>query len=57
MTYVISISLICCLFNVFYDFQAKKLDVSKRLSRLEISWKNSQFTDTIQLKTIALVQG
>lgn len=33
------------------------MDISKRLSRLEISWKDSQFTDIVQLKTIALVKG
>ncbi|XP_015379329.1 PREDICTED: steroid receptor RNA activator 1-like [Diuraphis noxia] len=36
---------------------SKKVDISKRLSRLEISWKDSQFTDIVQQKTIALVKA
>lgn len=36
---------------------SKKVDISKRLSRLEISWKDTQFTDIIQQKTIALVKA
>ncbi|KAL4142394.1 hypothetical protein QTP88_004861 [Uroleucon formosanum] len=36
---------------------SKKVDISKRLSRLEISWKDSQFTDIVQQKTIALVEA
>ncbi|VVC27915.1 Steroid receptor RNA activator-protein/coat protein complex II, Sec31 [Cinara cedri] len=37
--------------------ESKKLDITKRLSRLEISWKDNQFTDIIQQKTIALVKA
>ncbi|XP_050535460.1 uncharacterized protein LOC126902339 [Daktulosphaira vitifoliae] len=36
---------------------SKKADISKRLSRLEISWNDSQFTDIVQQKTIALVKA
>ncbi|XP_060842311.1 uncharacterized protein LOC132922683 [Rhopalosiphum padi] len=36
---------------------SKKVDISKRLSRLEISWKDIQFTDVVQQKTIALVKA
>ncbi|XP_050437019.1 steroid receptor RNA activator 1-like [Adelges cooleyi] len=37
--------------------EPKKVDISKRLSRLESSWNDSQFTDVVQQKTVALVKA